>query len=540
MDDLIDVVRRAQQGDTSSFAVLVSRFQDMAVGMAEARLGDFHLAEDAAQEAFIGAYLNLHQLRDPAAFPGWLKRLVCTRCSRHRRLHRAVAAPSTADDLSNPGPDPAAELIAREDHERVREGVRRLPDREREALTLFYLGEASHAEMASFLQVPVSTVKFRLHAARRRLRDELGAVDEGALRSRVPARSVDLTARTLAILNRLNPYQLGRLIVGTRNEDFVAWLRSDRRICDCVLAALPGYLRAVVQERVLAKPGDGRAQQVQAQMADRAACLDASPPPSGVALVAEQAELARVLATDRLMDLRTDRLAWVFRVWAESARLAGIPSLEVWRQQTRDEFLVGGLELVLVGSEPGLIDQVMEAWRQTRTADQRTRGQLVEVLLDDLMADRTPLFTAVRLSRLHRPSGCLSVDGERATPARLRALLRRHAGVAVDTGALAEVLLTLAWVYRNRGLEGLARAAEAVQDPLTREALIARLEWGSGGPTADPAAPLRAARARHAAHVAAWDVRHAMAAAGCAALQRGTPPAQIEAQLLRLALPSGS
>jgi DNA-directed RNA polymerase specialized sigma24 family protein len=65
MDELTQLVIRAQAGDLDAFDVLVRRFQDMAVGYAYALLGDLHLAEDAAQEAFVGAYRNLGQLRAP-------------------------------------------------------------------------------------------------------------------------------------------------------------------------------------------------------------------------------------------------------------------------------------------------------------------------------------------------------------------------------------------------------------------------------------------------------------------------------------------
>ncbi|NIR02616.1 MAG: RNA polymerase subunit sigma-24, partial [Gemmatimonadales bacterium] len=65
-------------------------FQDMAVGYAYSILGDFHLAEDAAQEAFVQAYLDLRKLRVPQAFPSWLRRIVfkqCDRFTRRKRVH---------------------------------------------------------------------------------------------------------------------------------------------------------------------------------------------------------------------------------------------------------------------------------------------------------------------------------------------------------------------------------------------------------------------------------------------------------------------
>ena len=60
----------------------------MAFACAFSALGDFQLAEDAAQEAFISAWQRLNQLREPEAFPGWLRRIVLTACNRLTRAQR--------------------------------------------------------------------------------------------------------------------------------------------------------------------------------------------------------------------------------------------------------------------------------------------------------------------------------------------------------------------------------------------------------------------------------------------------------------------
>src|SRR6266498_4502313 len=76
MDDLIALVTRAQACDLDAYGCLVQRFQDMAVGYGYAILGDVHLAEDAAQEAFITAYIELPELQGlhqrPSGPPGQL------------------------------------------------------------------------------------------------------------------------------------------------------------------------------------------------------------------------------------------------------------------------------------------------------------------------------------------------------------------------------------------------------------------------------------------------------------------------------------
>ena len=70
MEELASLVVRARAGDLKAYGQVVRRFQDMAYGYAYSLLGDFHLAEDAAQEAFVQAYRDLGKLAIPAAFPG--------------------------------------------------------------------------------------------------------------------------------------------------------------------------------------------------------------------------------------------------------------------------------------------------------------------------------------------------------------------------------------------------------------------------------------------------------------------------------------
>ena len=90
-----------------AFGELVKRFQDMAYGCAYAVLGDVHLAQDAAQEAFIVAYRHLDQLQVPRAFPGWLKRITLSQCYHLTRAKQLSTLPfDAAVDVpsSQPGP----------------------------------------------------------------------------------------------------------------------------------------------------------------------------------------------------------------------------------------------------------------------------------------------------------------------------------------------------------------------------------------------------------------------------------------------------
>ena len=197
VDDLTALVTRAQADNDRAYEELVRRFQDMAYGYAYAILNDFHLAEDAAQEAFIEAYRCLAELEHPQAFPAWFKRIVFKHCDR---LTRGKRVPTMALDVAEevaahtPGPD---EMVEQRDLQaQVLSAIRTLPDEQRTVITLYYIREYSQDEIAAFLDVPPSTVKSRLHASRKGLKERMMDMVRDALKSNALPES--FTEETLA------------------------------------------------------------------------------------------------------------------------------------------------------------------------------------------------------------------------------------------------------------------------------------------------------------------------------------------------------
>ncbi|MBI1927955.1 sigma-70 family RNA polymerase sigma factor [Candidatus Poribacteria bacterium] len=137
-------------------------------------LGDFHLAEDAAQEAFIEAYPNLSKVYGPAAFPSWLRKIIFKHCNRLTRRKRLETVPlEEAMDRPSDDSEPIVALEAQEMKERVLAAIQALPEHERIATTLFYINGYSQNEIAEFLEVPQTTINSRLQSARRRLKATL-------------------------------------------------------------------------------------------------------------------------------------------------------------------------------------------------------------------------------------------------------------------------------------------------------------------------------------------------------------------------------
>jgi RNA polymerase sigma factor (sigma-70 family) len=174
MDDLTTLVLAAQRGDLDAFGRVVERFQKMAYAVAYATVGDTHLAEDAAQEAFIEAYLSLPKLREPAAFPGWFRRIVFKRGDRLIRGKSLTTVPlEAAGAVVAHEPGPAAVAEARELRREVQGAIEELPEPDRLLVMLFYLAGYAQPEIAAIAELPVATVKKRLYRARQRLRERM-------------------------------------------------------------------------------------------------------------------------------------------------------------------------------------------------------------------------------------------------------------------------------------------------------------------------------------------------------------------------------
>ncbi len=169
--DLESSVRAAAGGDLDAFDEIVRRFQHMAFGYALSFVRDLGQAEDIVQEAFVAAWYALPTLNDPAAFAGWLRGIVRHRAHRVLRRKHLEASPLTsADAVAADEPTPDHRVEQREEIGAVLAAIAGLARPLREVVTLYYVHDCSHQDIATFLGVPVTTVNNRLHAARAQLK----------------------------------------------------------------------------------------------------------------------------------------------------------------------------------------------------------------------------------------------------------------------------------------------------------------------------------------------------------------------------------
>jgi RNA polymerase sigma factor (sigma-70 family) len=212
VEDLPALIIRARNGDGDAFGKIVRRFQDMAVGYSYSLLRDFHLAEDAAQEAFLEAYLCLPQLREPAAFPGWFRRIVFKQCDRVTRVSTpSISTIDEAREVTAADQNQTDVMEQREREDSVLSAIDSLPEHERTSVMLFYMSGHSQKEISEFLDVPVTTIKKRLFSARGRLREMLVDVVTDSLRQRRPSRDEGFSESVIEMLNAARSGDVNRV-----------------------------------------------------------------------------------------------------------------------------------------------------------------------------------------------------------------------------------------------------------------------------------------------------------------------------------------
>jgi len=167
-----DLIRQAGGGDKNAFSELVRHFSSMAKALALQRLRDPALAEDAVQEAFLAAWLHLPGLRNPDAFPGWLRGIVINSCRRMLRSKPAgvlLCDLNDTENLASEDYDPLEHYARFQTRDMILNFLAALSGVYREAAVQRYLLGRSYEEISLSLSVPVGTIKRRLHETRDRM-----------------------------------------------------------------------------------------------------------------------------------------------------------------------------------------------------------------------------------------------------------------------------------------------------------------------------------------------------------------------------------
>jgi len=173
-------VQKVQKGETEAFEVLVIRYENQIFNLLYRWLGNYDEASDVAQEVFLSAFRSIKQFRGDSSFSTWIYRISINHAKNRKRSlnpsqHRTVPLGDgnpMEEDMEFPSsdPDPSQTYERKEIQERVQEGINHLSQDDALLILLHDFQDVPYEEIANLLDIPLGTVKSRLHRARQSLK----------------------------------------------------------------------------------------------------------------------------------------------------------------------------------------------------------------------------------------------------------------------------------------------------------------------------------------------------------------------------------
>jgi RNA polymerase sigma-70 factor (ECF subfamily) len=179
-------IKLARGGDRRAFAELVDLYKDKIFYLAYRMLSNRQEAEDAVQETFMRVFVNLERYDEAQKFSTWIFRIATNLCiDRLRKRKQTYSLDADLPDgdgndwhamLEGNEPTPEKQLVVSETREQVREAIDSLPEKYKSVVVLRYLHDMSLQEIGDVLDMPVTTVKTRVHRGREFLRGKLAPI----------------------------------------------------------------------------------------------------------------------------------------------------------------------------------------------------------------------------------------------------------------------------------------------------------------------------------------------------------------------------
>ncbi len=220
-----ELIQRTLDGDQTAFTALVEKYQKGIHALAWRKIGDFHIAQEITQDAFLRAYERLRTLKDHSLFPGWVYVIASHLCTEwHRKKKLPVQSLETTDVAEIDQVSHSQYIAEKRDTETaearreiVQKLLQKLPESERTVMALHYLGEMTCETISKMLGVSPNTIKSRLNRARNRLKKEEAIISENLSSFQLPTQ---LTQDIMKQISRTNP------LVPSGSKPFVPWVVS--------------------------------------------------------------------------------------------------------------------------------------------------------------------------------------------------------------------------------------------------------------------------------------------------------------------------
>ena len=204
------LIQQTLDGDEQAFSTLMNKYQKQVHALAWQKTGDYHIAQEIMQDAFLTAYQKLSTLANPNRFAGWLYVITNRKCIAWHRNKKPQ--PQSLEETAQVELEEAyySDYMTkqREDaaHQKRRDMVQKLlntlQESERTVVNLYYIAEMECEEIGKFLGVSPNTVRSRLHRARNKMRQEELMIKENLSSFQLPTQ---LTENIMKKLSQIKP-----------------------------------------------------------------------------------------------------------------------------------------------------------------------------------------------------------------------------------------------------------------------------------------------------------------------------------------------
>ncbi|MCD7948197.1 MAG: sigma-70 family RNA polymerase sigma factor [Oscillospiraceae bacterium] len=184
-EDISKLVLAVQNKEKDAFEILYEEIWDTAFYYCRKQLGNIHDAEDAAQDVIVRVYRSIDNLRSPQAFNKFLSQIMARVCINTLRKKRAASEetdPYDNEEITESIPEdniaflPEGAVLSKEQKEQLMELVEKLPEKQREAILLYYFNELTQVEIGEVTNSKENAVNNRLVTARKTLRMQFEAL----------------------------------------------------------------------------------------------------------------------------------------------------------------------------------------------------------------------------------------------------------------------------------------------------------------------------------------------------------------------------
>ena len=163
------LIKEHLQGSSTAMLQLWMRYDSLVYGLAHSMVCRRDVAEDIRQEVFLKIYTQLPKLRERTKFAGWLKSITYNACKSWFRRQKSTIPLESLIGVEHPTASFERDVERRELRTLLRQMIDKLPEEYRTVIELRYFEGQRVAQIADFLQLPESTVKWRIHKAREAL-----------------------------------------------------------------------------------------------------------------------------------------------------------------------------------------------------------------------------------------------------------------------------------------------------------------------------------------------------------------------------------